>query len=218
MQNPFFLHTVRVAAMAATLFAAGNVHAQLAGTQTGQTPNVLLLVDTSGSMERMSNGTMPTCNPGTQTAPNRWGSLVQALTGSFQPFYSCSTIPRTSPEFTAQYTGAWNANSPAGSDRPVDYGYILPYNRPLTGSGSKLCGQFPNLITSGALTNGDRGDDLMGLVVNPATPRAYQNEQCIFDQADDGQLDAARPFVRFGLMTFDSDPSPALDAGGSWSY
>lgn len=217
MQNTPFLRTLRNA-VCASLLVASSAHAQLAGTQTGQIPNVLLLVDTSGSMERMSNGTMPTCNPGTQTTPNRWGSLVQALTGSFQPYFSCSTIPRTSPEFTAQYTGVWNANSPAGSNRPPDYGYVLPYNRPLTGSGLKLCGRFPNLITAGALSNADRGDDLLGLVVSPATPRAYQNESCVFDQADDGQLDAARPFVRFGLMTFDSDPSPSLDAAGSWSY
>lgn len=219
MHRSTWLRPLLVAAgMFAVLATSTRAGAQLAGTQTGQTPNVLLLVDTSGSMERMNDGSMPTCNPGTQTAPNRWGSLVQALTGSFQPFFSCASIPRTSPEFTAQYSGTWNANSPAGQNRPIDYGYVLPYSRPLTGSGTKLCGRFPNLIQSGALTNGDRGDDLLGLVVNPASPRAYQNEECVFDQADDGQLDAARPFVRFGLMTFDADPSPALDAGGSWSY
>src|SRR5262249_39802685 len=56
-------------------------------------PNVLLLIDSSGSMENMPDGRRPeaasaTCNPGTATPMNRWATLVTALTGSIQNF-SC---------------------------------------------------------------------------------------------------------------------------------
>src|SRR6185437_790119 len=68
-------------------------------------PNVLLLVDNSGSMERMIDGQKPedeaggACNIDPTTgnvisgsvAPtsNRWGTLLKALTGSFQNNYNC---------------------------------------------------------------------------------------------------------------------------------
>ena len=74
-------------------------------------PNVLLLVDNSGSMERMIDGTTPEANPAnacncdpttgvcnfnTQPAsPNRWGVLLQALTGTLQTGYNCAAMPRT---------------------------------------------------------------------------------------------------------------------------
>src|SRR5215510_15047140 len=63
-------------------------------------PNVLLLVDTSGSMEKMIDGTDPEANSplytpsgactlvpgtvsgGTASTPNRWGTFVQAMTGT----------------------------------------------------------------------------------------------------------------------------------------
>jgi len=55
-----------------------------AGVSQRALPNVLLLVDTSGSMERMIDNTLPkdnvnpqsglqnTCVPGTASNPNRW--------------------------------------------------------------------------------------------------------------------------------------------------
>src|SRR5512143_3959384 len=63
-------------------------------------PNVLILLDTSGSMEKMLDGTDPeasnaTCSPGVQSSPNRWGIAVQALTGSIGPYYSCYAMPRS---------------------------------------------------------------------------------------------------------------------------
>src|SRR5579864_3743671 len=74
-------------------------------------PNVLLLVDNSGSMERMINGTLPessastacncdatsgACNLSAQpNSANRWGVLLQALTGTVQGGYNCASMPRT---------------------------------------------------------------------------------------------------------------------------
>ena len=61
-----------------------------------------------------------------------------------------------------------------------------------------------------------------------------QADKCVFNQAADGQLDNAGTFARFGMMTFDSDPSagtgrflgsslpptfPAnMNVGGQWSF
>ena len=63
-------------------------------------PNVLLLVDTSGSMEYMvspdvSTGLprLPTCNvasPASTNEQNRWVTLLSVLTGEFQN-YSCES-------------------------------------------------------------------------------------------------------------------------------
>src|ERR1043165_6149349 len=82
-------------------------HAQITGTTNKQIPNVLLLVDNSGSMERMGDNSMPAdnkgvvaggtpnaCNPGVESNPNRWGMLLQALTGNIQPFFSCDAMSR----------------------------------------------------------------------------------------------------------------------------
>src|SRR5690606_29507037 len=52
-------------------------------------PNVLLLVDSSGSMEFKTDGTFPTCTPGgSGSERSRWIDLVEVLTGTFQG-YSC---------------------------------------------------------------------------------------------------------------------------------
>ena len=50
-------------------------HAQQAGTTNGPIPNVLVIVDNSGSMERNTDNSLPTCNGGTgpMAQPNRWG-------------------------------------------------------------------------------------------------------------------------------------------------
>jgi len=73
-------------------------------------PVVMLLVDTSGSMSRMSGGSdaaLPQCSGSTRGTNdrNRWTQTVEALTGTWNDtdFYcstvSRSTLPRTSPDF-----------------------------------------------------------------------------------------------------------------------
>jgi hypothetical protein len=81
------------------------------------TPLVMLLVDTSGSMERMADCTcetpgceecLPDCSRGDR---NRFTDVLEALTGTFHDF-SCETLLRSGDRFT------------------YDAGYYLPYSEP----------------------------------------------------------------------------------------
>lgn len=83
-------------------------------------PVVMLLVDTSGSMERMSGGEggdLPIC-AGTASGTNernRWTTVLEALTGSWPASsYYCETVPRNTAGFVGQ----------------PDYQYYHPYHRP----------------------------------------------------------------------------------------
>src|SRR5258706_1471964 len=121
-----------------------HANAQIAGTAARPLPNVMLLVDTSGSMERMPDSSLPSlnrkpsggtlsapatlnqCDPGVASNPNRWGMLLQALTGNMQPYYSCRALDRSKPEFKNEF----QINA-----KPVyDGDYYLPYHRPLSGA------------------------------------------------------------------------------------
>jgi hypothetical protein len=89
-------------------------------TLDDSTPLVMLLVDTSGSLERMADCTcqtpgceecLPDCSRGDR---NRWANVLEALTGTFENF-SCEAIQRTS------FVVGVNT---------YDVGYYLPYNKP----------------------------------------------------------------------------------------
>ncbi len=174
--------------------------------------NVMLLVDTSGSMEFQIDGTAVTCNAGNSAQTNhrsRWVSVVEALTGTIQN-YSCETLSREGAQFkTGEY---------AFSGVPsYDYKYPVAFHRAL----SNGCGVRPgSLPTPNAF-------------VYPASPVTFKNystgNDCTFNQDSDGILDNFGDVVRFGLMTFDTltDPgtghngtSPNLTTGiaGTWSY
>lgn len=81
-------------------------------------PVVMMLVDTSGSMERMPDSVCPGClpqcdgNPLTDTQ-NRWSTAVQALTGTMQGF-TCQSQIRTGAGY---------------SPSDYDYGYHLPHHK-----------------------------------------------------------------------------------------
>lgn len=100
----------------ATLLAlAGGVGTAAAQTVTDPDirnirPTVVLLVDTSGSMERMSGGSdaaLPICsgNPLGRNQRNRWHQTVEALTGTWNDTnYYCTatsraTLPAAAPDF-----------------------------------------------------------------------------------------------------------------------
>ncbi len=95
--------------------AASSVHGQAALDVQRPKPVVMLLVDSSGSMERMPGyGTtttqeFPDCRPGS-TERNRWAVTVEALTGTFQD-YQCRVEQRTEPKYRSQY----------------DYNYHIPH-------------------------------------------------------------------------------------------
>ncbi len=244
------LHSSLVAVSALAVFSGLALtprisSAQIAGTTSKPIPDVLLLVDTSGSMERFPDGTSPddyaasspnACNPGTSSSPNKWGMLVQALTGNMQPYYSCESLSRSSTAAPPLFTREYQINNHA----PYDADYALNYHRPVTGDSSSQCVMAPyrlpgstlggvgpaNNASGGSAT--DFPDDalasvklsyLNGLLTgNAGLPSTITSDnQCIFAQGNDGQLDAAKDFVRFALMTFDNDVNPAIGVTGSFS-
>lgn len=114
-------------------------------------PSVMLLVDTSGSMERKANCTCttegctecyPTCGDASASQRNRWAYMVEILTGSWgsdpllpDAFY-CTREDRTAAT-DAIYDGAY------------DEGYFMPHHRlPDTSAcpGAGTCQQDDGLV------------------------------------------------------------------------
>ena len=218
-----------------------------AATATAQAPppNLLLLVDTSGSMEQKADGSgFPICAPGDPTPganeTSRWIDLVQVLTGSVVD-YSCWAQDRSSEEFKKEYTLVNNAADQL--EIPYDTGYLNPYHRMLSGTAPDVTTPGPNalppdnkpyLFPSCAIGNFpvvlSGLDDILvdhdSLVDPCAAP---------FSQEQNGLLDSYRSLVRFAFMSFDSKTKPgtgmtpegdiptgALDlnsgVNGLWSY
>ncbi|HEY6726925.1 MAG TPA: hypothetical protein VI197_22990 [Polyangiaceae bacterium] len=181
-------------------------------------PNVMLLVDTSGSMEyETSSSDFPTCDP-TSSDPgdnerSRWIGLVEVLSGTITD-YRCQSMDRRSSAFRNEYE-IDNAD-------PADFQYQNPYHRPLSGT----CAIGPGTLnTSNAFLWSEPQchpyDNLNGACAATACES--------FRQSGDGIIDAYGSGVRFGLMTFDtlisekrgySGTSPQFSAGveGAWSY
>lgn len=192
-------------------------------------PDVLLLVDSSGSMERMIDGTIPenvgaACTPGTPMTKdkwNRWATLVQVLAGDIENF-SCQSVDRKSQAFKDEYT--WNGA------RPFDYQYHLPFHRLV----SNDCVAGP-----GAMDPTNWFDWPAPAPGNPFNAQgaikyhAYSdpNTPCAtpFNSSAPGLLDTFVNQIRFGLMTIDSLPDKGTGASGTshnattgmagqWSY
>lgn len=241
------LSPLRRAAFVAAPCALGLVLARDAAAQTATynkpMPNVLLLIDTSGSMERMPDNSLPSdnrdpanpavplttspninkCARGVESNPNRWGMLLQALTGNMAPFYSCEEMPRNR-------NGALFNEFKINGQAPYDTDYILPYHRPLSGPNpADACAFAPWRLPGGGgvgsgnnSAGGNAGDFpvdafrsmKMGALASfngpgpGSDPAMAAANLCVFDQASDGQLDVSRDYIRFGLMTFDSDTDP----------
>ncbi|HET9954704.1 MAG TPA: hypothetical protein VFQ61_09370, partial [Polyangiaceae bacterium] len=179
-------------------------------------PNVLLLVDTSGSMEyKVGSSSFPNCDPtGSQSSEkSRWVDLIEVLTGSIRN-YRCERINRAQASFGS---GEYGTGGPLGL-RSYDYLYENPFHRPLSGT----CAVGPGTLPTNPYQFPDTA----------LKYHAYNdnNSTCTFNQARDGILDAFENSIRFGLMTFDpnTDPSTGLTgtggadfAGGikgTWSY
>ncbi|HVJ18368.1 MAG TPA: hypothetical protein VM686_23270, partial [Polyangiaceae bacterium] len=151
--------------------------------------NVMLLVDTSGSMEFQFDGSAVTCSPGNTAGTNhrsRWVHLLEALTGTISN-YSCEQLDRDDPKFAGP-----NGEYSIDDNDAYDYKHPIPYHRPMSGGCSPRPGNLPS---SG------------NLFAYPAGAIAYKNigeSSCTFQQSQDGMLDSFASEVRFGLMTFDS--------------
>jgi type IV pilus assembly protein PilY1 len=176
-----------------------------------QMPNVLLLVDTSGSMEYLTSAsTFPVCRynatglipaPPTTSDKSRWTDLIEVLTGSITN-YDCQTIDRGSAAFQAEY----KVNSTLANS-PYDFLYSNPYHRPMSGG----CVAGPGTLNP------------LNAADFPSTSFNYHqynnvNQSCTYNQSPDGILDAFQSGIRFGLMTFDTDPSPDQGELGTYSY
>jgi type IV pilus assembly protein PilY1 len=187
-------------------------------------PNVLLLVDTSGSMEWKSSTAgcpknqpcFPACQPdqpndGTNN-PNersRWTELQEVMTGSIQQ-YSCFAQPRSGPLFTQEFQ-----LGPSGVT-PVDLAYENPYHRSL----SNRCAPSPGVLPS----NSNPYEYPTGAIAyrpyNAGSQSISLNSTCSYGQWRDGLLDAYEGLVRFGLMTFDTSPDAGtgISSGGTADY
>lgn len=198
-------------------------------------PNVLLLVDTSGSMEYLvppnpsdPTGTAPML-PGDANAPgstctgvsnqtsvmNRWATLATVLTGTIpQSAFSCENLDRGSPSFQTEYSYAGYT--------PYDFHFYLPFHRIYSNNCTVGAGYVPSNWNWWSWPS------------QPFTFHDRMGNPCAWSgQAADGLLDTFAGRMRFGLMTFDVLPdngtgavlgaSPAAVAAdsartGNWSY
>ncbi len=196
-----------------------------------QLPNVLLLVDTSGSMEYLipTDPTDPTGTklmlPGNVNAPNsacninastitsaptvknRWSTLLEVMTGTFTS-YGCERLDRTfgaAGGFVNEYKGF--------GSQPYDTNYYLPFHRPY----SNNCTQGPgNIGTSwNPLLWPTSPDSPFTVHSPPPTSLNCGTPSLSSYQLSDGLLDVFRDRVRFGLMTFDSSTDPGTGVNGS---
>ena len=175
-------------------------------------PNVMLLVDSSGSMEyKSSSTTFPACDPTGVTASekSRWVELIEVLTGSVQN-YRCDAVDRSSTAFKTEFA--------TSGINPPDSDYENPYHRPL----STDCAAGPGNLPANPFDYA-AGSVQYHIYNSPSTSCSN------FTQASDGLLDSFGSSVRFGLMTFDTHPeagtgysgtSPVYATGvdGTWSY
>ena len=171
-------------------------------------PNMMVLVDTSGSMEyKTSSDSFPLCkydatgviaNGPDKSEKSRWIDLVEVLSGTITN-YECQRLDRSSASFKNEY----KVSPSSLPNSPYDFLYANPYHRPL----SNGCAVGPGTVST----------ELLSTSFNYHT---YSNlgTSCAFTQSSDGILDSYQSSVRFGLMTFDTDPSPDLGEYGTYSY
>jgi len=186
-------------------------------------PNVLLLVDTSGSMEYLPTSATQTsqvaatiCDP---TAPkradgkdkSRWINVVEVLGGSI-PDYHCQSISRTN--FAPG--NAFDEFKLSPTQRPPDFGYPIPYHRPMNGTCVRGPGAY-NVSPPCAPI------DISSFPTNRSksfADHAYTSTSsaCSFTQNSDGILSAFEGHVRFGLMTFDTSTHLGTGYAGSSAF
>lgn len=243
-------------------------------------PNVMLLLDTSGSMERMINGNTPETDPNPNTpsgtnqcnctdngpdtaptcrwtggmpSPNRWSIVQQALTGSLPNGGGCVAMPRGSGA-----TNTFGTEYQINGIAPYDANYYIPFHRQVmpdpnasgfTSLNPAACVVAPGGL-DGASSNQGVGENAVGLGGNATgftggcasgkctgsvVTREYgmlkttNSVACTFGQNNDGALTQMKDLMRFGLMTFDTDPDPGVGVTtsnkvgpspflGQWSY
>lgn len=171
-------------------------------------PNVMFIVDASGSMEYLTGTTLgpdgkrlePICDPNADNSSgkSRWIELIEVLGGTIGN-YRCETVNRRNPSFATDFS--LPSNTP-----PPDAEYRTPYHRPMSGS----CGVWPGTVTHTNLFEFDR----------PSFRTLGTNADCSssFIQAGDGLIDAYTSLMRFGIMLLDPLPNPGVGHTGSPGY
>lgn len=185
-------------------------------------PNVLILLDTSGSMERLPNANLPSVGVGSLSTSERtrWIQALEVLGGGIAD-YSMLNVQRTSSDFASEYG--------LGGTNPYDYGYFLSHYRPLSG-GCTIGASSLSATKSWPLDWNTWGVSDFGFRRISGTTLGAVGSCGPADFKTDGLgiLDTFRDQARFGLMTFDTatDPNSGYDgthlpvAGmtGQWSY
>lgn len=165
-------------------------------------PNVMLLIDSSGSMERMADDSMPkicSTNSKMLNDMNRWQTLVTVLTGTVNN-RACYKLDRSSKTFLDLYS--------LDGVKPYDYNYFLPHYHMLSGD----CFAGPGNYNKA---------DVFKLGGNGVKFRPWhstnKNNSCKqpWSQSTDGLMDVYRDTVRFGMMTFDSTTNAGTGLAGS---
>lgn len=168
-------------------------------------PNVLLLVDSSGSMEFQVDGSPVNCAATSPRQKSRWIDMVEVLTGTFEG-YSCWAQDRSSAAFRNEF-------SLAGVS-PYDFGYVNPYHRALSNDCMYGPGLEP-LPSNPYVWSPVNTFPFVGTGVD----RSDASAGCAFRQTRDGLLDVYKDLVRFGLMTFDARVGPGTGvSGGTANY
>ncbi len=250
----FLIHRNVAAASAgvALLAVASSARAQTQLDTNPPAPNVLILLDNSGSMERMIDGRIPeasgnACNydlngqaipAAAPPTANRWGTVIQALTGTFENNqYNCIDMPRTSGgQFVKEYQ--------IGGQKPYDADYYLHYHRPVlldssttpptacviapgslpgalpgTGVGPTGAGSGNNGAGAGAAATDFPPDGIILRQFSSPTTTTnvmtgacsqFPSKQYSSYQYQDGAIPSDSNLMRFGLMTFDQDPSAGI--------
>lgn len=138
-------------------------------------PMIMMMIDSSGSMEKVGDCACitPTCSecmPNCGVASpvrNRWSTVIEALTGSIQG-YACALQDRSQASFSGE----------------PDHRYFLPH---VQLQGVACSATLP--CSAGFSCSAD------------STPAVGDTGFC---QQDDGILDVYRDRAKFGLMTFDA--------------
>ena len=209
-----------------------------------EAPNVLLLVDSSGSMEykvgfnSAGEEVFPQCDPTTALAIDNAcpaDRQIQVVNDTYDGYLSlpCENNERSRwvtlvevltgdvidyrCDAVDRSSGSFTSLYELQGNNPPDYGYRNPFHRLISGS----CSPAPLNVGSPSQTTSPKDE---------ITWRNYSDftgggPTCSGTFQDNGLMDQLVDDVRFALMTFDTDPNPSVGDSnipqgidGTWSY
>ena len=193
-------------------------------------PDVLIMLDTSGSMEDLVDdarqtllnapdatraAALPTCYCGPNDltcAPPAPGTVIPANKAVNRWGTAVQSLTGTvKPYFACARTprdsgSTFEAEYTVNGAKPYDLGYFIPHHRIVSTVGNVPCVLGPKTDGVYAPSGSWVDANIIGHVLG------NRNSPCVFQQNTDGALDRYGQLVRFGLMTFDNDPDPFVGA------